>query len=59
MEIEVDGFRPAELAVDGQLVATLTDGDVVTCSTAAATACFVRLAPHHFHQILKREVRPR
>ena len=55
VEIEVDGFRPAELAVDGQLVATLTDGDIVTCCTAEATACFVRLAPHHFHQILKRK----
>ncbi len=55
VEIEVDGFRPAELAVDGQLVATLTDGDIVTCRTAEATACFVRLAPHHFHQILKRK----
>jgi NAD+ kinase len=55
VEIEVDGFRPAELAVDGQLVATLTGGDTVTCCTAEATACFVRLAPHHFHQILKRK----
>ena len=27
-------FRPAELAVDGQLVATLTEGDIVTCRTA-------------------------
>ena len=53
VEIEVAGFRPAELAVDGQLVATLTEGDVVTCCAADATARFVRLAPHHFHQILK------
>jgi NAD+ kinase len=55
VEIEVAGFRPAELAVDGLLVATMTEGDVVTCSAAAATARFVRLAPHHFHQILKRK----
>jgi NAD+ kinase len=53
VEIEVDGFRPAVLAVDGMLVATLTDGDIVTCSAAETTARFVRLAPHHFHQILK------
>jgi NAD+ kinase len=53
VEIEVAGFRTAELAVDGQIVATLCAGDVVTCRPAAETARFVRLAPHHFHQILK------
>jgi NAD+ kinase len=53
VEIEVDGFRRAGLAVDGQLVTTLEDGDVVTCRSAVETARFVRLAPHHFHQILK------
>jgi NAD+ kinase len=53
VEIEVAGFRPAELAVDGLQVATMTEGDVVACSAATATARFVRLAPHHFHQILK------
>ena len=53
VEIEVDGYRRAGLAVDGRLVATLDDGDVVTCRPAAETARFVRLAPHHFHQILK------
>jgi NAD+ kinase len=53
VEIEVAGFRTAELAVDGQIVATLCAGDVVTCSPAAETARFVRLSPHHFHHILK------
>jgi len=53
VEIEVDGFRHAGLAIDGRLVATLDDGDVVTCRAAVETARFVRLAPHHFHQILK------
>lgn len=53
VEIEVEGFRPAELAVDGQLVATLGDGDVVTCSPADEVASFVRFRPHYFHQILK------
>ena len=53
VEIEVDGFRTAALAVDGQRVATLVDGDVVTCRPAAETASFVRLSPHHFHHILK------
>ena len=51
--IEVAGFRTAELAVDGQVVATLAEGDVVTCRPADETARFVRLSPHHFHQILK------
>ena len=53
VEIEVAGFRPAELAVDGQRVATLAEGDVVTCCPAAETARFVRLSAHLFHQILK------
>ena len=53
VEIEVAGFRSAALAVDGQRVATLADGDVVTCCPAEETARFVRLSPHHFHQILK------
>jgi NAD+ kinase len=51
--IEVAGFRPAALAIDGQRVATLAEGDVVTCRPAAETARFVRLSAHHFHQILK------
>jgi NAD+ kinase len=53
VDIEVAGFRPAELAVDGQLVARLAEGDIVTCRPAAETARFVRLSPHHFHHILK------
>jgi len=53
VEIEVAGFRPAALAVDGQRVATLAEGDVVTCCPADETARFVRLSAHHFHQILK------
>lgn len=51
--IEVAGFRPAALAIDGQRVATLAEGAVVTCRPAVETARFVRLSPHHFHQILK------
>ncbi len=53
VEISVAGFRTAELAVDGQIVATLADGDVVTCQPATETASFVRLSAHHFHHILK------
>jgi NAD+ kinase len=36
-------------------VTTLRRGDVVTCQAAAETANFVRFAPYHFHQILKRK----
>ena len=46
-------YRRAGLAVDGRLVGTLDDGDVVTCRPADETASFVRLSSHHFHQILK------
>jgi len=53
VDIAVAGFRTAELAVDGQIVATLADGDVVTCRPAPEMAHFIRLSPHHFHQILK------
>jgi NAD+ kinase len=55
VELELAGFRLAELAVDGQVVGTLAAGDVVTCRPAAETAAFVRVRPHHFHQILKRK----
>ncbi|MGI9051899.1 MAG: NAD(+)/NADH kinase [Ilumatobacteraceae bacterium] len=53
VSIEVAAHRPARLAVDGQLVTKLHAGNVVTCRAATETARFVRLAPHHFHQILK------
>jgi NAD+ kinase len=55
VEIEVIGVQSAGLAVDGRLVATLNRGEVVTCRPSAATANFVRFAPYHFHQILKRK----
>jgi NAD+ kinase len=55
VEIEVDADQLAGLAVDGRMVTTLRRGDVVTCQAAAETASFVRFAPYHFHQILKRK----
>ena len=54
VEIEVAGYRPAELAVDGQLVATLDRGrrrDVPRRPPRRPASC--ASAPHHFHQILK------
>jgi NAD+ kinase len=55
VDIEVTGVQHAGLAVDGRLATKLSPGDVVTCRAAAATANFVRFAPYHFHQILKRK----
>lgn len=53
VEIEVTGHRRAELAVDGQPVAALDDGDVVRCAPSDATARFVRFGVERYHQILK------
>lgn len=53
VEIEVTGHRRAELALDGQPVAGLDDGDVVRCEPSEATARFVRFGVERYHQILK------
>lgn len=53
VELELSGFRPADLSVDGQVVTALANGDVLTCCPAVETAMFVRVRPYHFHQILK------
>lgn len=53
VEIELAGFRVGELAIDGRVLGTLAPGDVVHCRAAEQTAAFVRVRPHHFHQILK------
>jgi NAD+ kinase len=53
LEIEVIGHRLVDLAIDGQRVATLGEGDRLACGVAAAEALFVRFGPHHFHQVLK------
>ncbi len=53
VEIEVSGHRRAEVAIDGQPIATLDDGDVVRCVPSPATANFVRFGTYRYHQILK------
>jgi NAD+ kinase len=53
IEIEVTGHRRAELTLDGRPVASLDDGDVVSCSPSSATANFVRFGAERYHQILK------
>ena len=51
--MEVTGYRPVEVSVDGQRVATMREGDTLLCQPAAETARFVRFGPRRFHQILK------
>ncbi len=51
--IEVVGHREANLAVDGQQVVALGEGDQVHCSPSVHTARFVRFGDYHYHQILK------
>ena len=53
IEIEVSGHRAAELVLDGQRVAPLDDGDVVSCTPSDSTANFVRFGNEQYHQILK------
>ena len=53
VRVEVLGPRPADLAVDGRVVAALSEGDAVTCAPADVVARFVRFGARHFHQILK------
>lgn len=53
VEIEVSGHRRAEVAIDGQPLATLDDGDVVRCVPSAQTASFIRFGAYRYHQILK------
>ncbi len=53
VDIEVSGHRHAEVAIDGQPVATLDDGDVVRCVPSAQTASFIRFGTYRYHQILK------
>jgi NAD+ kinase len=53
VEIEVLGDRIASVAVDGRPMCELHEGAVVTCRPSTATARFIRLGEHHYHQVLK------
>ncbi len=53
VEVEVLGHRAATLSIDGQPVATLSQGDRVSVSPSAQVARFVRFGGRRFHQILK------
>jgi NAD+ kinase len=45
--------RPADLVVDGQLIASMEEGDSVTCRAGATDAKLVSFYPRDFHRILK------
>ena len=45
--------KQAELAVDGNHVAKLPEGAVVTCVPSTCTARFIRFGERRYHQILK------
>ncbi|MEY2522219.1 MAG: kinase [Ilumatobacteraceae bacterium] len=53
VELEVIGNRPATLSIDGQMVATLCEGDTLAVRASASVARFVRFGQRRFHQILK------
>jgi NAD+ kinase len=53
IEIEVIGHRGVVLSIDGRLVETLGEGDIVRCRPAVEESVFVRFGRRRFHQILK------
>lgn len=53
IEVEVLGHRSVTLSIDGQPVASLTEGDQVRFEASASCASFVRFGQRRFHQILK------
>ena len=53
VEIEVISGRPATLSIDGQTVATLSEGDTLVVRASTSVARFVRFGQRRFHQILK------
>jgi NAD+ kinase len=53
IEVEVAGHRKAEVALDGQPLGAIQQGDVVRCAPSEATANFVRFGAYRYHQILK------
>lgn len=53
IEVEVLGHRPVALSVDGRVVATLVEGDIIVVRPAPRVARFVQFAERRFHRILK------
>lgn len=53
VRIEVLGYRPAGLAVDGRTVGELNEGDAIECTASDRPARIVTFGPRNFHGILK------
>jgi NAD+ kinase len=53
IRLEVLGHRPATVSVDGRNLGELREGDAVTCTAAARSACLVTMDPRDFLSILK------
>lgn len=53
VEIELLGHRAATLSIDGQVEASLAEGDTLVMRASASVARFVRFGERRFHQILK------
>jgi NAD+ kinase len=53
VRLEVQGYRPATLSVDGRTLATLDVGDTVTCTAATIAARLVAYGQRDFLRILK------
>lgn len=53
VEVELLGHRAATLSIDGQMAATLVEGDALVVGSSQSVARFVRFGESRFHQILK------
>ncbi|MEA3217841.1 MAG: kinase [Acidimicrobiia bacterium] len=53
VRLEVASYRPAELFIDGQNLATLDEGMAVRCTASLHPARLVTFAPRNFLRILK------
>lgn len=53
VRIDVLGYRPATLSVDGRTLATLSEGDAITCTAAPGAARLVMFGHRDFLRILK------
>ena len=53
LALTIDGHRPATVSVDGRRVATVGDGDTISCTASTHEVRLVTLGPRRFHRVLK------
>lgn len=53
--MRIRGVQQASLSLDGMLQATLEPGEALVCRGSSHRARIVRMAPSHFHSIVKRK----